>query len=24
MTRLGLLAEFSYGGLKFTYKDLPQ
>jgi lipid-binding SYLF domain-containing protein len=22
MTRLGLLAEFSYGGLKFTYKDL--
>jgi lipid-binding SYLF domain-containing protein len=24
MTRLGLLAEFSYGGLKFTYKDLQQ
>ena len=24
MTRLGLLAEFSYGGIKFTYKDLPQ
>ena len=23
MTRLGLLAEFSYGGIKFTYKDLP-
>ncbi len=22
MTRLGLLVEFSYGGLKFTYKDL--
>ena len=22
MTRLGLLAEFSYGGIKFTYKDL--
>ena len=24
MTRLGLLAEFSYGGIKFTYKDLPE
>lgn len=24
VTRLGLLAEFSYGGIKFTYKDLPQ
>jgi lipid-binding SYLF domain-containing protein len=24
MTRLGLIAEFSYGGIKFTYKDLPQ
>ena len=24
MTRLGLMAEFSYGGIKFTYKDLPQ
>jgi lipid-binding SYLF domain-containing protein len=24
MTRLGLLAEFSYGGIRFTYKDLPQ
>jgi lipid-binding SYLF domain-containing protein len=23
-TRLGLMAEFSYGGIKFTYKDLPQ
>ncbi len=22
MTRLGLIAEFSYGGIKFTYKDL--
>ena len=22
MTRLGLMADFSYGGLKFTYKDL--
>jgi len=24
MTRLGLLAEFSYGGIKFTYKGLPE
>ena len=24
MTRLGLMVEFSYGGIKFTYKDLPQ
>jgi lipid-binding SYLF domain-containing protein len=24
VTRLGLMAEFSYGGIKFTYKDLPQ
>ena len=24
MTRLGLMAEFSYGGIKFTYKELPQ
>ena len=24
MTRLGLMAEFSYGGVKFTYKELPQ
>jgi lipid-binding SYLF domain-containing protein len=23
-TKLGLMAEFSYGGVKFTYKDLPQ
>ena len=23
-TKLGLMAEFSYGGIKFTYKDLPQ
>ena len=23
VTRLGLIAEFSYGGIKFTYKDLP-
>ena len=23
-TRLGLMAQFSYGGIKFTYKDLPQ
>ncbi len=23
-TKLGLKAEFSYGGIKFTYKDLPQ
>ena len=23
-TRLGLMGEFSYGGIKFTYKDLPQ
>ena len=24
VTRLGLMGEFSYGGIKFTYKDLPQ
>jgi lipid-binding SYLF domain-containing protein len=24
LTRLGLMGEFSYGGIKFTYKDLPQ
>jgi lipid-binding SYLF domain-containing protein len=24
VTRMGLMAEFSYGGIKFTYKDLPQ
>ena len=24
LTRMGLMAEFSYGGIKFTYKDLPQ
>lgn len=23
-TKLGLMAEFSYGGIKFTYKDLPR
>jgi lipid-binding SYLF domain-containing protein len=23
VTRLGLMGEFSYGGIKFTYKDLP-
>lgn len=24
LTRLGLMGEFSYGGIKFTYKDLSQ
>ena len=24
VTRLGLMGEFSYGGIKFTYKDLPR
>jgi lipid-binding SYLF domain-containing protein len=24
MTRLGLMGEFSYGGIKFTYKDLVE